>query len=67
MRKELYGTAVADPGFPGEGGCKLPMGCANLLFCKMFAKNCMKMTEFGPEVPRVTDASMDPPLDCLNR
>ena len=23
-------------------------GCANLLFCKVFAENCMKMKEFGP-------------------
>ena len=38
---------LADPGFPR--GRQLPGGCANLLFCKIFAKNCPKMKEFGPE------------------
>ena len=26
-------------------------GCYNLLFCKFFADNCMKMKEFGPRGP----------------
>ena len=38
---------VSDPGFPREGR-QLPIGGANLLFCKFFAENCMKMSEFGP-------------------
>ena len=35
---------VADPG----GGGNSQSGCANLLFCKFVAENCMKMKEFGP-------------------
>ena len=34
-----------------EGGAPTPEGeegCVNLLFCKIFAKNCMKMKEFRP-------------------
>ena len=38
-----------------SGGSRFPQGgansqsvCANLLFCKFFAKHCMKMKEFGP-------------------
>ena len=45
-------TPVADPGFPG-GEHQLRRGCANLLFCKIFAENCMTKKEFGPgEGPR---------------
>ena len=32
--------------FP-EGGANSAGGCANLLFHKIFDKNCMKMKEFG--------------------
>ena len=28
-------------------GAPTPEGCANLIFCKFFAENCMKMKEFG--------------------
>ena len=35
---------VADPVFP-RGGSQLPKGCANLLFGRFFAENCMKMKE----------------------
>ena len=38
---------AADPGFAFRGA-NSPSGCGNLLFCKFFAKNCMKMKEFGP-------------------
>ena len=37
--------SMADPGFPR--GHQHPRRCANLLFCKFFAENCMKMKEFG--------------------
>ena len=33
-------------GFP-EGGANSQNGCANQLFCNFFAKNCIKMKEFG--------------------
>ena len=36
----------ADPGFPR--GANPRAGCANQLFGKMSAKNCMKMKEIGP-------------------
>ena len=39
-------TAVADLGC--HGGINSLGGCANLLFCKMCAENCMNMKEFGP-------------------
>ena len=32
-----------------DRAAKSQSGCANLLFCKLFAKNCMKMKQFGPE------------------
>ena len=37
---------VADPRFPRRGR-QLIRGYANLLFCNIFAKNCVKMKEFG--------------------
>ena len=37
---------VADPGFPR--GANPRADCANQLFGKMSAKNCMKMKEIGP-------------------
>ena len=33
--------------FPG--GTNSQRGCANLLFCKFLAENCIKMKEFGPQ------------------
>ena len=39
--------AGADPGF-SWGGANPWGACSNLLLCKIFAKNCMKMKEFGP-------------------
>ena len=33
--------------FP-EWGANSQSGCANLLFCKFFVENCMRMKEFGP-------------------
>ena len=35
--------------------------CANQLFCKIFAENCMKMEEFGPREMRPWRA-LNPPL-----
>ena len=35
-------------GFPRRGR-QLSRGCSNLLFCKLFAENFMKMTEFGKQ------------------
>ena len=56
VHANLQGTVV-DPGFL--------RGCANLLFGKNFAENCMKMKEYGPrrKSPLPTAPSpMDPPL-----
>ena len=41
----------------GGGGRRC---CANLLFGNIFAEKCMKMNQFGPNVPSVS--LMDPPL-----
>ena len=38
--------------------------CANLLFCILFAENCMKMKEFGPQ-GGFPDNPLDPPLITL--
>ena len=43
---EPYQWRIQD--FPGGGGANSQSGCANLLFCKFFAENCMKMKESGP-------------------
>ena len=40
--------SVADQGLFWGGGANSKIGCANILFCKFFAENCMKMKEFGP-------------------
>ena len=40
-------TFMVDPGFP-RGGANSRRGCANLLFCKFFAKIYRKMKDFGP-------------------
>ena len=42
------------------GGANSQSGCANLLFCKFVAENCMKMKEFEP---REGHASLTTPLD----
>ena len=58
---------MADPVFPGGGGASFPERFANLLFCKIFAENCMKMKwknlnqEEGVWVPGI-HAPLDPPL-----
>ena len=49
---------MADPGFLGGREAPALERCSNLLFCKMFAQNCTKMTECGPRRGR---ASMAPP------
>ena len=33
--------------FPGVGASNSQSGCANLLFCRFCAENCIKMKEFG--------------------
>ena len=35
--------------FPDEGGANPSVRAENLLFDKIFAKNCMKMKEIGPK------------------
>ena len=48
--------------FPKKGA-NSQSGCANLLFCKFFAENCMKMKEIGPQGgggARVHAPSLDP-------
>ena len=37
-------------------------GCANLLFCNFFAKNCMKMKKFGPGGGARPWYPLDPPM-----
>ena len=41
--------SVVDPGIPEGEGADSQSGCANLLFCKCFVKNCMKRKELGPK------------------
>ena len=41
-------SSLAYPGFSWVGGANSQSECANLLFCKFFAENYMKMKEFGP-------------------
>ena len=57
-----YLFTVADPGFSWGGGGNPKNGCANLLFCKFFAENCMKMKELGPQGARVPGAPLDLPM-----
>ena len=45
--KKLNFFSVADLGFPRRGANPRGRG-KNLLFGKIFAKNCIKMKEFGP-------------------
>ena len=40
--------SVSDPGFPRGGGANPPGAGANIEFCQIFPKNCMKLEEFGP-------------------
>ena len=44
----MHDKAVADPGFPRGRSANSRRGCFNLLFCKIFAKNWMKMKGFEP-------------------
>ena len=51
--------------FP-EGGANPQSGCANLLFRKFFAENCMKMKEFGPRGgAHVPGAPLDPQIQPI--
>ena len=52
---------VADPGFFTQSGC------ANLLFCKYFARNCMKIKEFEPQGVHIPGAPLNPPMSKLNK
>ena len=45
-----------------EWGDNSQSGCANLLFCNFFAKNCMEMKEFGPRRGCIPGARFDPPM-----
>ena len=42
-----------------RSGANSLSGCANLLFCKFFGENYMKMKEFGPQ--RRRGSSLAPP------
>ena len=42
---------LADPGFPRRWASTAELRSKNL-FCKIFAENCTKMKEIGPEVDR---------------
>ena len=46
--KSTRPQSVVDPGFPWGGGANSPGGDANIWFCQIFPKNCMKLKEFGP-------------------
>ena len=43
----VHSSSVADPGFSGARDANPKV----VLFCNLFAENCMKMKEFGPEGP----------------
>ena len=43
-------SSVADPGFHRVWGANPLVFGKNLLFGKIFAKNCMKMKDFGPRI-----------------
>ena len=59
LSHKLSWLTVADPGF-SPGGAPTPK--IAIIF-QMFAKNCMKMKEFGPPVgARVPGAPLDPPM-----
>ena len=47
MKELRWSTPAADPGFTRRGCQPLNLR-KNLLFCWIFAKNCMKMKETGP-------------------
>ena len=42
----LASSSGADPGFPVGGGANPPGGGANIWFCQIFWKNCMKLRKF---------------------
>ena len=54
---------VRVPGFP-RGRHQLPKGCSNLLFCKFFSENYLKINEFGPR-GRIPGVPLDPPLKAF--
>ena len=58
--------SVADPGF-SWGDANSQSGCPNLLFCKLFAENCMKMKEFGPGGLVSLVLPLDPPMVLPNQ
>ena len=47
LRTEEVHSGV-DPGFPVGEGATPKRQFVNLFFYKLFARNCMKMKEFGP-------------------
>ena len=54
---------MADPGFSWRGAANSRSGYANLSFCKFFARNCMKMKEFGLQGGCMSLAIPPPPFD----
>ena len=54
-------TTVAAPRYP-RGSANSWMGSANLLFCKFFSKNCMKLKKFEPGRASLA-AHLDPLLN----
>ena len=57
---------VADPEFnPGGGINPSGGGGANIQFCQIFPKNCMKLKEFGWGGGRQKFHYVDPPMNVI--
>ena len=56
--------AAADLGFSRGGGATRKGGGANLLFCPIFPKNCMKMKRIRPR-GGAPGTPLDPPMDSF--
>ena len=57
--KETYRVQWWIQDFPEKGVAASKGGCTSLLFCQIFAENCMKMKEFGLRWGRMS------PILCL--
>ena len=57
-----YPNPVADPGFSPGGGAPTPK--IAIIF-QIFAENCMKMKEFGPQGARVPGAPLGSANDLI--
>ena len=51
LQGAIEALPMADSGFPKRGDVNPWVWGKNLLFGKIFAENCMKMKEIGPEGP----------------